>query len=152
MIADTIKTLLDADVTLTALLTGGIYTNTTISEIAVNRHTSPSAFQPGNLSFLRPLLIINQRVERPMGGLADSDTSYQSTYQIVELWYYNDRGAGYATLDSAASRVYTLLNGERLTGAFDVRRISHLASRDSAYQNAPIINDEYAIVAYWQEA
>lgn len=143
---------LTGDATLMALLTGGVYINTTISEIAINRNTTTSAFQSGDMSFLKPLLIIKTGVERAWGGLYDINTSYQSTYKLDELWYYDDRGAGYNTLRSASNRVYTLLNGRGVDGAFDVKRISLIEGRDSAYNQVPFINEQWAVVGYWTES
>lgn len=119
--ATSIKTLLAADTTLMATLTGGIYTYTETRKLGINAVTTPSAFAS---SVLKPCLLIKDRGEIPFGGIADPNAQYITVSQVVELWLYADGDTGYGALATARDRIYALLQNNRVTGAFEIRLVN----------------------------
>lgn len=114
-----IAAILDADATLDALLTGGIHTSVSAGPMGISRDTTPGAFDANG--YLKPTALVNQRDKVPTGDVLDYETQAESFRQIVQIWLYNDSGSGYATLDTAAARIRTLLMGETLTDSFELR-------------------------------
>ncbi|MBX3081722.1 MAG: hypothetical protein KF716_08800 [Anaerolineae bacterium] len=116
--AAAIKTLLVADATLAAALTGGIYSYQDTKKLGINQVTTPLAFTAG---ILKPCALIKDRGETPFGGIADPNAQYVTTSQIIEIWLYDDGEAGYATLQMARDRIYALLQHNRVAGSFEIR-------------------------------
>lgn len=116
-----VAAILDADATLDALLTGGIYTSSAVGPLGITRDTVPAAFDADG--YLKPCALVRQRDRVPVGDVLDYDAKLESARQVVEVWLYDDQGNGYATLDSAAARIRTLLMGEQLTGSFELRLV-----------------------------
>jgi hypothetical protein len=108
------KTLLDADAPLNAILTGGIYKSEDVGVEGISRETTPSAFSSG---FLLPCALIKQRGEIVTQDARDYDSVLLSTEQVVEIWLYEDRG--YTNIDSAKSRLITVLHGHMFSNAFE---------------------------------
>lgn len=114
-----IATILDADATLDALLTGGIHQSSTAGPLGITREATPTAFDANG--YLKPSALVRQRNRVPTGDVLDFDDQLESMRQIVEVWLYADSGAGYTTLDTAAARIRTLLMGDTLTASFELR-------------------------------
>jgi hypothetical protein len=114
-----IAAILNADATLLLLLTGGVHTASTVGPLGINSASVAAAFDANG--YLKPTALVRQRNKVPTGDVLDFDAQIESARQIVEVWLYADSGAGYATLDTAAARVRTLLMGETLTGSFELR-------------------------------
>lgn len=114
-----IAAILDADGTLDALLTGGIYVSATVGPLGITRETVEDAFDANG--YLLPCALVKQRDRVPTGDVLDFDAQIESMRQIVEVWLYADSSAGYSTLDTAALRVRTLLMGDTLTASFELR-------------------------------
>jgi hypothetical protein len=114
-----VAAILDADPTLDALLTGGVHISATVGPLGITRETVPTAFDAN--FYLKPTALVRQRNKVPTGDVLDFDARIESARQMVEVWLYDDSGSGYATLDTAAARVRTLLMGETLTGSFELR-------------------------------
>jgi len=117
--AAAIKTLLAADATLTATLTGGIYDFLETKKLGINIVTTPSAFNAS--SVLKPCALIKARSEIPFGGIADPNAQYITISQVVEIWLYSDGDLGYTALATARDRIYALLQNNRVAGAFETR-------------------------------
>ena len=116
--AAAIKTLLAADATLMAVLTGGIYDFLETRKLGINSVTTPSAFASG---VLKPTALLKGDSETPFGGIADPNAQYITVSQLVSVWLYNDGDAGYAALATARDRIYALLQNSRVVGAFEIR-------------------------------
>lgn len=111
-LADDIKTILVADAGVggvNTLLTGGIYTFGELSEHGINRRDNQTAF---NGTLLKPCAVIKDRAQTPDNGINDPDLQLKSYVQVVEIWLYNNRNAGYGTLDTVWNRIYGLLEGK----------------------------------------
>lgn len=111
-LADDIKTILVADAGVggvNTLLTGGIYTFGELGEHGINRRDNPSAF---NGTLLKPCAVIKDRAQTPDNGIMNPDLQLVSYSQVVEIWLYNNRNAGYASLETVWNRIYGLLQGK----------------------------------------
>lgn len=114
-----VAVVLAADATLMAILTGGVHVSATVGPRGITRETTPTAFDASG--WLKPCALVRQRNRVPTSDVLDYDAKIESARQIVEVWLYNDQGSGYATLDTAAARVRTLLMGRQLTDSFELR-------------------------------
>ena len=142
--AAAIKTLLAADATLTATLTGGIYTALETKKLGINQITTPSAFT-GNT--LKPCALIKDRGETPFGGIADPNAQYITVSQVVEIWLYNDGEAGYSALQTARDRIYALLQNNRVAGAFEIRWTDEIEGVPAPELDYPaVIRSAYQVV------
>lgn len=116
--ADAIVTLFEADTGaggVATLLTGGIYTYDETGRLGVNRDNTPSAFNT-TTGLLKPCCVVKDRAQIP-DSVSDDATQQSGYRQIVELWFYDDGDAGYATINSAMLRAYRLLHGQHVTYA-----------------------------------
>lgn len=116
-----IAAILDADGTLDALLTGGIYVSATVGPLGITRETTPSAFDSND--YLKPCALVKEAAIVPTGDVLDFDAQIESARQRVEIWLYADSSAGYSTLDTVALRIRALLMGETLTASFDLQLV-----------------------------
>lgn len=112
-----IYNLLAADGTLTGYLTGGLYGTQT----EISRQVTPAAFD-GNKELL-PCGLVKQETATPWGPHDDSGRLY-----VVVYLYERE---GYANIELARKRIYTLLHRQKLTptdgsGNYDVRHANDL--------------------------
>lgn len=115
-IVTTIKTILEADATLTALATGGIYDMDEAGAKGINRTLTPSAFD-GN-GIIKPSILIRLRSSTPDPALQDDSNQYIAVREVVEVYLFQD--SGYSTIDGMRARVYALLHAKRLSNTFRV--------------------------------
>ena len=139
-----IYTLLSADATLVAILTGGIYHKRDMTTEGIDRDGTPDAFD--TIGLLKPCLVVSGRGNIPTNQLADPATQYTTTSQVVELWFYADRDAGLDTLESATERVYALLQGKKVTGAARMSLVNELMGRAPELDNAVFIRHDYQVI------
>lgn len=111
-----IKTLLEADGTLLATATGGVWDIDESGPNGLSRTTTPAAFDSNEI--IKPAILLKSRGARPDGVLADDANQYKSTQEVVEVWAYED--SGYSNIDTMLDRVYALLEAKQITGAFRV--------------------------------
>lgn len=97
-----VATLLSADATLLALLTGGIHGGAD----EISRQETPTAFDANGE--LRPCLLIKDSTLTP-----DASTIPGAARHVLRLFYYQP--AGVATIAAARARVYALLHRQRVT-------------------------------------
>jgi hypothetical protein len=117
-----IYAILSADATLLATLTGGVYKRESTGIEGVNRTTTPTAFDSNG--YLRPCALIAERATVPDGVVKDLMARVVSTRVTVEVYLYADSSAGYTPLDTAAARVYALLQGAVLANSFEVELVN----------------------------
>ncbi len=108
-----VKDIINADSTLTGLLTGGIYTYDETGRLGISRQTTPSAFSGATI---KPNLVIWND-----GGSASFDIIQEypftaSTTEIVQLRFRSSETNAITTLTSAMNRARQLLHGARLSG------------------------------------
>jgi hypothetical protein len=126
---DAIATLLSADATLLALLTGGIYGDAD----EISRQGTPAAFDADGE--LRPCLLITDSTLTP-----DASAIPGAARHVLRLFFYQP--AGVAVIAAARARVYALLYRQRVTvSALRVIELSPigdtLGQRDDAL-NCPL--------------
>ncbi|MEI8166695.1 MAG: hypothetical protein WCG26_09950, partial [Chloroflexales bacterium] len=100
-----ILTLLAADTTLAALLTGGIHDGRVVGEVA--RDTTPTAFDASGE--LRPCALVQPGTDVAAGPLPTSSRFSLSLYLYER--------AGVASIDPARLRIYALLHRAMLAPA-----------------------------------
>lgn len=110
------KILLEADVTLVAAATGGIWDFAETKHTGINRTTTPTAFD--SYGIVKPCVLLKERSAIPDGSLMDDGNQYKSARIMLECWFYED--AGYSNIETMRDRVYALLNAQQLSGTFQV--------------------------------
>lgn len=133
---------LAADVTLLALLSGGIYHN--LAEEGLNREGTPDAYDADG--FLLPTLVVTGRDTVPTMELRDPGTQLATTNQVVELWFYNDRSGIYP--DTAHDRAYALLHDRQVTGTFKVILVNDARTRAPELNGAKLLKSDYQVKGF----
>lgn len=140
-----IHTRLSADSTLTTLLTGGVKLYRDLPAEGISRQSMPSAYTSAGI--LKPIGVVRGRAIVPTNTLRDRDAQYVSTRQIVEIWLYTDRAAGYDTLYSAAERIFALLQDRPTTGTFGLALVNAINDeREPAMQQSCMLRRDYEII------
>lgn len=146
-IESTIVTLLQADATLVAALTGGIYSKQAIGKLGIdsNNALTPNAYTLVNQkNVLRPLVVIRLRTLVPQGNRHDRKNQHIGAQGVLECWFYDENL--YTTITTARDRVYTLLSDKTITsiGALTLdNRIEGLRAEE--LNNAALLRDDYTI-------
>lgn len=108
---------LTGDATLMAILTGGVWKSEDVGPEGITRDTAAAAFDASG--WLKPCVLVHQRANVPDGQVSDEEAQLDSAIQMVELWFYQDRG--YDSIDAAKARCYVLLKGHAFADSFPVR-------------------------------
>lgn len=111
---DDFKTRMEADATLMAILTGGVYTKAETGREGITRDTTPDAFDGDG--YLLPCALVRQRGLTPDGVLLDEMAVQASTAQVVEIYLYED--SGYSNIDAALARLFVLFFGHQFSDSF----------------------------------
>ena len=144
----TLKTLFQADGTLTGLLVGGIYTWEDTGRLGFSRQSIPNAYDANGL--LRPCLIIKTRDDIAQYEIPDADFQFVDTKAVAELWFYDDGNNTYTTIKAAQDRCYLLLQDRRINGAFYVQIIGHLLDkRDTGNDRAIYVRSDYTLFSHF---
>ena len=114
---------LNADATLLATLTGGVWKRESVGVEGLTRQTAAAAFD-GTTGYLRPCALIAERATVPDGVVKDLMAQKVSTRTVVEVYLYQDSGAGYTALDTAAARIYVLLQGVQLANSAEIELVN----------------------------
>jgi len=139
-----IKTRLEADATLLATATGGIYDLAETGRLGINRTNTPSAFDSAGV--IKPCVLLRLRSSTPDYVLQDDSNQYQSVREVVEVWFYED--SGYTAIETMRSRCYTLLHSKQVTGAFAIRWAGDIRSQIDFDLNASVERSDYSVVTY----
>lgn len=107
------KAILEADATLLATATGGIYDLDETGRLGINR-TLTSAFDSNEI--IKPCVLLKLRSSEPDQALVDEGARYQSTTEMLEVWFYQD--TGYSSIETMRDRVWALLHAVQLSGTF----------------------------------
>lgn len=147
-IEDDIKATLNGDTGaggVKTLLTGGIYTYGETGRLGVSRVTTPDAFD-ATTGALKPCCVVKTRAQMPDGGARDVGVASYRT--VVELWFYDDTDASYATLRAARDRAFALLD-ETMIGTNKVipRWIGNIIenARDEELNRALLLRADYDV-------
>lgn len=114
--AATIKTLLEADGTLLATATGGVWDWAETGAEGISRTRTGAAFDSNEL--IQPCVLVKLRSSRPDYALADDDGQQVSVQDMVECWFYEFEG--YTNINTMRERVYALLHAQQISGTFQV--------------------------------
>lgn len=108
------ETRMEADSTLMAILTGGVYTAGALGVLGINRTDTPAAFDSNG--YLRPCALVRERPLVPDLQVNDFLEQVASATQVVEIYIYQD--TGYTSIDTALDRLFTLFFGHQFNGTF----------------------------------
>lgn len=111
-----IKTVLEADATLLATATGGVWDYDETDRQGINRTTAPAAFDANKV--IKPCVLLVLRSATPDRALEDYDRQVASVREVVEVWLYQDKG--YTAIETMGLRIYALLHLKTLPGTFQV--------------------------------
>ena len=111
------KAILEADATLLATATGGVWDFDETGRLGLSRQSTPAAFD-ANLT-IKPCILVKSRSTNPDYILADDANKYVSTREILEIWLYQD--SGYSTIETMKLRIHILLHTVQLVGTFVCR-------------------------------
>lgn len=112
---------LAADMTLTGILSGGVYN--WLDTPQLSRQATPAAYD--QYGEMLPSGLVKPEGATPWGPLPDGGRVY------VVVWLYNQNG--YEPLEAARERLYTLLHRQQLTtdaGIFDVRHSNDIPAAE----------------------
>ncbi len=112
-VESTIYDVLHADATLLALATGGVWSYEQTGEKGINRTLTPAAFDA--YMVIEPCVLVSARAANPGFNIQDDSGQYTDVRQVVECYLIQD--SGYATIESMANRIYTLLQAKMISGA-----------------------------------
>ncbi len=144
---DDVKTILAADATLSALLTGGVLTFDETGRQGLSRGGTPAVFD-ATTGLLMPCAVVKARARMADGAIVDEAGQETSTRQVVEVWVYQDGDAGYSAIDTALARVYTLLHAKHVGDAAVLWAGNTVVrERDPALENASVGRGDYALHA-----
>lgn len=138
------KTLLEADATLLALATGGIWDWDETGRMGINRSNSATsaAFTSG---IIKPCLLLKLRTSTPFGGIADDPGQIVTARDMLEVWAYQDNG--YSTIKSMLARVFVLLQGKQV-GGFVCRWALDVQPGRDVDMDASVERSDYAVIAF----
>lgn len=95
---ETVRTTLTGDVTLSGILTGGIYDADQLDRGGIDK----SAIRDTNLR-LKPFVVLRWRASNPYGPLP-----VNAEQRFFEVWFYEDGGT--ESIEQAKARIKTLLH------------------------------------------
>lgn len=129
---DVIKAFLEADTTLMALLTGGMYTATEIS-----RQLTPDVFDANGEVLPCALLVLES--EDPVGP-------YDTSSRLFVVLYLYER-QGYTAIDAALNRIYTLMHRQRISGngMWEMRHVGDVPDQRDATLNCALALSRYQV-------
>jgi len=140
-----IKALLEADATLLATATGGVFDYDEAGRFGLSREATPTAFTSAGI--IKPCVVVKGRGPRPTGALADDVLQITSTSEVVEIWLYED--SAYTTIATMKARIYTLLHGVQVSGSFVCRWAGTALAdqRDDTLGNVSVEREDYQVFA-----
>lgn len=142
-----IVTLLNADGTLTGILTGGVYGKQQIGKMGIdaNNSATPNAYSVANQKqVLQPLLVLRLRALVPGGNRHDRKGQHAGALGTLECWFYDENS--YTTIASGRDRVYALLADKTLAniGLLSLdNRIEGLRAQE--LNDAALLRDDYSV-------
>lgn len=129
-----VATLLKADSTLLAILTGGIYEYPETGRKGLTRILTPTAFNETN-GFVNPAAVVMELDEMPDGEIVGLSTSFRTPVGIM-IYDKGDTNVKYTNIESAANRIYSLLHMAQIGGAAQV-----LYDKTVKYKREPNLMD-----------
>jgi hypothetical protein len=119
--AQQIVTYLKTDVTLAAIVTGGVYNYPDTGRKGLTKLLAPVAFSEVD-GMIKPAAVVLQLKSVNDNQIVNPTDGYNSTVTPINIWIY-DRGTtdtGYENIKAAAARIYQLLAFTQLTNMFQI--------------------------------
>ncbi len=113
-----IVTLLKADATLVATLSGGIYEYPIVGRKGLTRLLSPLAFDEVN-GMVKPVALVLELDDEPDGEIVGLSTSFKTPIAIF-IYDKGDTKDKYTAIETAHSRIYSLLHLAQIGNACQV--------------------------------
>lgn len=139
-----IKTRLEADATLLATATGGVWDFAETGRLGINRTNTPTAFDSSGI--IKPCVLLRLRSATPDYVLQDDTSQYQSVREVIEVWFYED--SGYSAIETMRTRCYALLHATQVAGVFAIRWAGDIRSQIDFDLNASVERSDYSVVTY----
>ena len=136
------KALLEADATLLALATGGVWDWNETGRMGINRTNTAAAFT--STGIIKPCILLKLRSSVPFGDIADDSAQVISLREMLEIWLYADNT--FTAIESMRARVFTLLHGKQLTGTFVCRWAQDVYAQRDVEMDAFVERSDYAII------
>lgn len=130
-LADDIQAILELDIPLMMILTGGAYTGREIT-----RQDMPDAFDANGE--ILPCVLVKTEVELPWGPFHGSSRAY------VRVFLY--QRSGYTAIDAALNRIYALLHRQKLNTEYNTWEAMH--ADDVSGQEDPALSCSLAVSRY----
>lgn len=141
-VESTLKAVLEADATLLALATGGVWSWDETGEKGLSRTLTPAAFD--SFGVIKPCVMVGARAANPDPSIADDTGQIVATRQVVECYIMAD--SGYSTHESIANRIYTLLQAKMISGAGRVDWAGSIRMGRDLDLNANVLRDDWLTV------
>ncbi len=135
------KAILEADATLLATATGGVWDFDETGRLGLSRTVTPAAFDSNGR--IKPCVLLKLRSSTPDSHLRDDAGQYSSTVDMLEVWFYQD--AGYDSIETMRNRVYALLHAKQLTGAFAVHWAGDVRGQRDVELDASVERSQYQV-------
>jgi hypothetical protein len=140
-LSEAIRDVLAADVTLAALLVGGIYSHEQTGRNGISRVTTPDAYEADG--FLRACAVVKAGEVRAGSAVRDSRAGMR---QAVAVSLYDDGDNGYGAILTARDRAVALLDRVWVEGAGFVRRIGGAdEGRDAKLNQAALVRVDFEV-------
>lgn len=131
-VPDDTRAVLMMDDALMAILTGGVH-----AAAEITRQDTPAAFD-GN-GEIKPCLLIKGEIETPWGPHEHTARAF------VRLFFY--QRSGYAEIDEARERVYTLLHRQKaLIGKYELMHTDDVTGQEDQALNCSLEFSRYQIL------
>jgi hypothetical protein len=138
-----IKAILEADATLLATASGGIYDLDETKRMGLNRTNVAAAFTDQGV--IKPCLLVKGRKRAPDGGPNDPISQEATTRQVVELWFY--QSDGYGSIETMKNRAYALLHEKQANGVFAIRWVGDIGQARDEDLEANVDRSDYEVRA-----
>lgn len=145
-----IKTRLTGDAPLVALLTGGVHLWTDLPADGIKPSSFASVYINGKK--LKPLCVVRGRSSTPFGPKLRRD-QFRPMRQAIEIYLYDDRDAGFATLKSAVALIHADLEQKRVANSWKIlTTAAPFEYRDTDLNNAVALRIEYTVIGHISNA
>jgi hypothetical protein len=138
------KAILEADATLLAMATGGVWDYDETGRLGLSRELTPGAFDANGI--IKPCVLVKSRSITPDYLLADDANQYVSAREMLECWLYED--TGYANIATMKSRLHILLHATQLNGTFSCRWAGDIQPPRDTDLDASVERVEFEIRSY----
>ena len=149
-IVSEVVTLLKADTGaggVATLCTGGIYDwQVDAKENGLNRNDTPNAFDT-TTGILKPSCMVRSRADTPDNGIHDEGTGNDSARTVVELWFLNDKDAGFSVITTARDRAKVVFRTNKTASGFIPRWAGNTITggRDADLNMAAVLRVDYDV-------